>query len=253
MLNSSRFATSLFIVLGLATPLAHAGDQKAPIIQMVTVPTGTVTMGCEEARDSACFDSEKPAHTVNIAAFELSKTEVTQAQWKAVMGNNPSIFKTCGNACPVENVSWEDAQKFIQALNAQTGKSYRLPTEAEWEYACRAGTNGMYCGTGKVKQLAWHDQNSRERTHRVGTKHANAFGLHDMSGNVWEWVQDSWHDNYQSAPNDGKVWQVESELRVLRGGSWYDQPQDVRAAGRINPPATFRDYDVGFRLARSLP
>jgi formylglycine-generating enzyme required for sulfatase activity len=111
----------------------------------------------------------------------------------------------------------------------------------------------MYCGEGKAKKIAWHDQNSGERTHRVGTKHANAFGLHDMSGNVWEWVQDGWHENYQGAPSDGKVWQVETDTRVLRGGSWYDQAQDVRAAGRINTPASFHDYDVGFRLARTLP
>ncbi len=171
--------------------------------------------------------------------YEIGKTEVTQAQWKAIMGNNPSKFKDCGGNCPVERVSWDDAQAFIGELNAQTGKNYRLPTEAEWEYACRAGgQHEEYCGNS-VAGVGWYEANSDGHTHPVATKRANAWGLYDMSGNVWEWVQD-WYDGSQ-------------KFRVLRGGSWVDEPQSLRAAyRRLYVPAPRFESD-GFRLARTLP
>ncbi len=172
----------------------------------------------------------------NIA---MGKYEVTQGQWRAVMGNNPSRFKNCGDTCPVEQVSWNDAKDFIQRLNSKTGKQYRLPTEAEWEYACRGGAHQEYCGSDSVDSVAWYYGNSGSTTHPVGRKQANAFGLHDMSGNVWEFVEDCLNGDCAS--------------RVVRGGSWLNDPRGTRAAGRARNGPASRDIDNGFRLARMLP
>jgi formylglycine-generating enzyme required for sulfatase activity len=220
--------------------------------EMVELPTGSFDMGS----DSGEAD-EKPVHRVTIAKpFAIGKTEVTQAQWHAVMGNDPSYFTACGDACPVEQVSWNDAQAFIQKLNAKTGKQYRLPTEAEWEYACRAGNQQEYCGSDIADSVSWNSFNSGSfffnTPHPVATKHANAFGLYDMSGNVWEWVEDNYHDNYSGAPADGSAWEGGS-MHVLRGGSWgYDQKYS-RAASRSKFGPSYRYYSYGFRLARTLP
>lgn len=178
-------------------------------------------------------------------SFAIGKTEVTQGQWKAIMGNNPSHFsgglfsKGCGDNCPVEKVSWNDAKKFIQKLNAKTGKQYRLPSEAEWEYACRAGGQQEYCGSDNVGSVAWYSDNSGGTTHPVALKQPNAYGLYDMSGNVWEWVEDCY---------DG-----DCAKRVLRGGSWCYVPQDSRATKRSRGEPACRNYVYGFRLARMLP
>jgi len=172
--------------------------------------------------------------------YELGKYLVTQGQWKAVMGNNPSYFSNCGDTCPVERVSWNDAQEFIQKLNTKTGKQYRLPTEAEWEYACYGRSKTEYCGGNAPDAVAWYDKNSGSTTHPVGQKQANGYGLYDMSGNVWEWMQDC----YDSSCGQ----------RVLRGGSWYGIVKYLRAARRFysyNP--VIREGDVGFRVARTLP
>ena len=216
---------------------------------MVTVPVGGFDMGSNN------HPSENPVHRVTITqAFAIGKTEVTQGQWKAVMGNNPSYFQNCGDTCPVEQVSWNDAQTFIQKFNAKTGKQYRLPSEAEWEYACRAGEQQEYCGSDNPDNVAWYNGNSANMTHPVATKQANAFGLYDMSGNVWEWVEDNWHDNYNGAPTDGSVWQADGAGRVLRCGSWnYNVPQAPRAASRGWNEPDFRYFNLGFRLARTLP
>ena len=179
---------------------------------MVTVPGGSFEMGSGNG-------DELPQHRVTLKAFALGKYEVTQAQWQAVMGDNPSNFKQCGGNCPVENVSWNDAQAFIQKLNQKTGANYRLPTEAEWEYACKAGQETEYCGGNNIDEVAWYGNNS-QTTHPVGQKQANAFGLYDMSGNAWEWVQDSYHGKYNGAPTDGTEWLGDGAKRVLRGGSW---------------------------------
>ncbi len=222
--------------------------------EMVTLPAGNFNMGSNNG-DS----DEKPAHKVSVAAFAMSKYEVTQGQWKAIMGSNPSELKNCGDNCPVENVSWNDVQEFIRKLNAKTGKQYRLPSEAEWEYACRAGAQQEYCGSDNIDAVAWYGAyadpkgNSARTTNRVGQRQANAWGLYDMSGNVWEWVEDSYHDSYNGAPSDGSVWQGDGAKRVLRGGSWDFDPQDARAANRRwNDPA-YRFNVIGFRLARTLP
>ncbi|OIQ94439.1 serine/threonine-protein kinase pkn1 [mine drainage metagenome] len=220
--------------------------------EMVELPAGSFDMGSNNGEAD-----EKPVHPVAIAQpFAIGKTEVTQAQWHAIMGNDPSYFSTCGDTCPVEQVSWDDAQAFIQKLNARTGKQYRLPTEAEWEYACRAGKQQEYCGSDSADSVSWNSFNSGSfffnTPHPVATKQANAFGLFDMSGNVWEWVADNYHDDYNGAPADGSAW-MGGSMHVLRGGSWgYDQ-KFGRAASRSKFGATYRYYSYGFRLARTLP
>ncbi len=184
--------------------------------------------------------------------FELGKYEVTQAQWKQMwqemMGNNPSHFQNC-DQCPVENVSWNDAQEFIKKLNAMNdGYTYRLPTEAEWEYACRAGTSGDYAGD--LDSMAWYKNNSGGQTHPVGQKQPNGFGLYDMHGNVWEWVEDLFHDSfsYNGAPTDGSAWiSGGGKFRVLRGDSWLNG--DCRSASRlIGLAPDLSNGVVGFRV-----
>ena len=220
--------------------------------EMVELPAGSFAMGSNSGEPD-----EKPLHNVTIAyPFAIGKTEVTQAQWRAVMGNSPSYFEACGDDCPVEQVSWDDVQDFIRKLNAKTGKHYRLPSEAEWEYACRAGDQQDYCGSDDGNKVAWTSYNSGSiffRTpHPVATKQPNAFGLYDMSGNVWEWVEDNYHPNYNGAPSDGSAW-MNGSMHVLRGGSWgYDQPYS-RAAARSKFGSNYRYYSYGFRLVRTLP
>jgi len=210
--------------------------------EMIVVPAGSYDMG-----------ETGPTHRVTLKSFALGKTEVTQGQWKAVMGNNPSHFARCGDNCPVEQVSWNDIQAFIQKLNAKTGKQYRLPSEAEWEYACHAGGRQAYCGSDDLDSVAWHDGNSGNRTHPVAEKQANSFGLYDMSGNVWEWVEDSHHADYNGAPVDGSAWQGDGANRVLRGGSWIVSPRVGEEASRNwNEPGNSY-YNLGFRLARMHP
>lgn len=167
-------------------------------------------------------------------AFAMGKTEVTQGQWRAIMGNNPSRFGNCGADCPVEKVSWNDAKDFISRLNSKTGKQYRLPSEAEWEVACRAGRQQEYCGSDSVDSVAWHGENSGDTTHPVGRKQPNAYGLYDMSGNVWEWVGDCYNRD---------CWK--------RGGSFAREPRFARATEREEGGS--RNTDYGFRLARMLP
>jgi formylglycine-generating enzyme required for sulfatase activity len=192
-------------------------------------------------------------HRVCVKGFYLGKYEVTQAQYQQVMGKNPSNFEGANN--PVEEVSWDDTQNFIEEISYTTSNKLRLPSEAEWEYACRAGgQHETYCGGGgRVDRFAWYDENSGKTTHPVGQLAANGFGLYDMSGNVWEWVQDWNHGNYNGAPTDGSAWEGSGSSRVLRGGSWYRIPHLSRAAFRNFDSPAFRGYGIGFRLARTLP
>ncbi len=219
--------------------------------EMVVIPAGSFTMGSSDGDDD-----EEPLHRVNIQSFALGKFEVTQGQWKAVMGNNPSRFTECGDNCPVERVSWNDIQEYIQKLNQRSGKTYRLASEAEWEYAARAGSTGKWSFGDNQSQLgeyAWYSANSG-KTQRVGQKKPNAFGLYDMHGNVWEWVQDVLHDNYSGAPTDGSAWMNggDNSRRVLRGGSWSDIPAGLRSANRFWYSPESRIISIGFRLARTV-
>jgi len=209
---------------------------------MVRLPGGTFLMGSvsEEA-----YTEERVVHTVTLSGFEIGKFEVTQAEWVSVMGSNPSFL--LGDRYPVERVDWEDAQAYIQKLNAATGMRYRLPTEAEWEYACRAGTTGDRYGDADA--VAWHAGNSGGRAHEVGGKAPNAFGLYDMLGNAFEWCSD-WYADYSPEPATNPQGPFMGLHRVLRGGSWLHGAEVSRASFR-NLHVPSHAYDrLGFRLAR---
>ena len=210
-------------------------------INFVWVPAGSFMMGSETGEKN-----ERPMHRVTIGAgFYMGKYEVTQAQWMQVMGNNPSDFK--GDTLPVEHVSWHDAQEFIRKLNALgDGFAYRLPTEAEWEYAGRAGTTGDYAG--ELEAMAWYESNAKGSTHPVGQKKPNLFGLYDMHGNVWEWCADMSPETYQGAPSDGSAWlDPGSQKRILRGGSWDHDRQHTRSAYRHWFSPNRHTHGIGFR------
>jgi formylglycine-generating enzyme required for sulfatase activity len=211
------------------------------------VEGGTFAMGCTSEQGNDCVDDEKPARLVTVGDFRIGRYEVTQRQWKAVMGNNPSHFK--GDDLPVEQVSWDEVQDFIRRLNEQTGKRYRLPTEAEWEYAARGGNRSnryKYSGSNNASDVAWFYENSGRSTHKVGTKEPNELGLYDMSGNVWEWCQD-WYGSLQTNPGGPSS----GSARVLRGGSWYSEAQLARSALRRRVGPDSRGGSFGFRLAAS--
>ena len=191
---------------------------------------------------------ERPVHEVTLKeGFYMGRYEVTQAVWKQVMGNNRSFFKD--DQLPVEQVAWDEAQSFIKKLNERgDGFTYRLPSEAEWEYACRAGTTGDYAGD--LNDMAWYLDNSEKGTHPGGRKKPNAFGLYDMHGNVWEWCQDTYHQNYKGAPTDGSAWVEggEPNSRVLRGGSWLYDATLLRSAYRYGFVQEHRSYSLGIRV-----
>ncbi len=241
-------------------PLAPPFTENLPngvTLEMVGLPAGQFLMGSPDSDPDAFNDEEKPQHLVQVNSFAIGKYPITQAQYQAVMGNNPSYFKN-NPQNPVEKVSWDDAQAFCQKLSQITGKTYRLPTEAEWEYACRAGTTTRFYFGDDANELgdyAWYDGNSQETTHPVGQKKPNAWGLYDMSGNVWEWCEDDWHYNYIGAPTDGSAWLINSDNRYhskcRRGGSWVNYPNGCRSAIRL----VYRRYypgndgvDIGFRV-----
>ncbi|GAB1541867.1 hypothetical protein NUACC21_45400 [Scytonema sp. NUACC21] len=198
--------------------------------------------------------SEMPQHRVSVPAFYMSRTPITQEQWQAVMQTNPSHFSSLLR--PVESISWWQAQEFCDRLSQLTSKSYRLPTEAEWEYACRAGTQTLYSfGNSKqpLRDYAWYTWNSRQQTQLVGQKKPNAWGLQDMHGLVWEWCQDHWHENYNGAPTDGSAWLEGGHptKHSVRGGSWYSLADDCRCVYRFCYDANFRYSSLGFRVVRS--
>ena len=200
--------------------------------------------------------ADETASAGSIPRYYIGVFEVTQAQWRAVMGSNPSRFSQCGDDCPVEQVGWIDAQEFARRLSQKTGKDYRLPSESEWEYAARAGSTTKWSFGDNGNQLgdyAWYGANSQYKTQRVAQKRSNAFGLYDMHGNVWEWVEDCWHGNYSGAPIDGSAWSTacSSTTRVLRGGSWIIYPTDLRSAVRHSSWPDSRSGDSGLRLART--
>jgi formylglycine-generating enzyme required for sulfatase activity len=225
-------------------------------LEMVKIPAGSFLMGSPN-NDGSYSDREKPQHQVNLREFYLGKYPLTQEQYRAIMGNNPSEFRD-NPKNPVEKVSWDDAQAFCQQLNQKTGKNYRLPSEAEWEYACRAGSQTRYYFGDDEKQLseyAWYRENSNSKTHPVGQKKPNNWELHDMSGNVWEWCEDDWHQNHENAPKDGSSWNdfsSQTNPKLLRGGSWHNDLRNCRSANRGRGNVVSSYYDIGFRLALFL-
>jgi formylglycine-generating enzyme required for sulfatase activity/tRNA A-37 threonylcarbamoyl transferase component Bud32 len=225
-------------------------------LEMVEIPPGTFYMGSPK-NEAGRRDYESPQHQVTVPSFFIGKYLLTQAQYQAVMGNNPARFK--GNNRPVEQVSWDDAVAFCQKLSQKTGKNYKLPSEAQWEYACRAGTTTpFYFGETITPDLVNYDGNYayaaapkgkyRKQTTDVGTFPPNPFGLYDMHGNVWEWCEDDWQKNYINAPLNGSASISQSTNNVLRGGSWLSNPGHCRSASRGYCVAGFGDYDLGFRV-----
>lgn len=222
-------------------------------IEFVLIQPGEFDMGSPD-REVGRYDNEGPVHHVKFTkAFKLGKYEVTQKQWRDIMGTDPSFFK--GDDLPVESVSWKDVSQFIMKLNAKEGTTkYRLPTEAEWEYAARAGTNTRF-STGddesKLGDFEWYNANSMTKTHPVGQKKPNSWGLFDMYGNVREWVQDEWHDNYKGAPTDGSPWESgANSLRVVRGCSFSIDASGCRAAVRGSNGIGDGSDHPGFRIVR---
>jgi formylglycine-generating enzyme required for sulfatase activity len=246
----------LLPLTAVGTLPAHAADKtytNSIGMEFVLIPAGSFTMGADQNFEEANYD-ETPQHRVTISKpFYLGKYEVTIGEWVAVMGNNPSKFK--GQSNPVEQVSWDDAQVFIHRLNQKEGHNrYRLPTEAEWDYAARAGSTGAYCfgnDAGQLEMYAWYDDNSWE-THPVGQKQPNAWSLYDMHGNVFEWVQDWYSDTYyRSSPSSDPAGPSSGSARVNRGGGWDDNAGDCRSAYRDRSSPAYRNVYLGFRLALS--
>ena len=241
-------------------------------LEMVAIPGGRFLMG-SPVDEAGHKSRESPQHEVNIEPFFMGRYPVTQAQWRSVatmpqiqqkLNPNPSRFS--GDRLPVERVSWEDAVEFCARLSAYTGRQYCLPTEAQWEYACRAGTTTpFHFGDTITTEVANYDGSAyaagprgKSRTKTTPVDHfgiANAFGLSDMHGNVWEWCQDSWHSSYKGAPSDGKAWLTDSDAarRVVRGGSWFGYPRNCRSAFRDYSPPDLRDFLIGFRVSCVAP
>lgn len=231
-----------------AVTRSETTSKKEIVIQnlvnnMVYVEGGAFTMGATIEQGADVSDDEKPAHRVIVSSFSIGKYEVTQEEWYAVMGSSPSHFK--GSKRPVEQISWTDCQNFIEKLNKITGKHFRLPTEAEWEYAARGGKHSKhykYAGGDDLDVIAWYNENSGEETQEVGQKQANELGLYDMAGNVWEWCSDSKQD--YALPRH----QLDGN-RVNRGGSWQSGGSQCRVSFRFDDSTDERFKTLGFRLA----
>ena len=239
-------------VIAVEQRISSGGGQKVSGsltgMEFVRIPGGSFQMGSNDGESD-----EKPIHRVTISPFYIMTTEVTQKMWKDIMGSNPSNFK--GDNLPVETISWNDIQEFLKKLNQRDpGKGYRLPTEAEWEYSCRAGTTTKYHSGDSGSDLGrvgWYEGNSNSKTHPVGQKVPNSFGLYDMHGNVWEWCQD-WKGTYPSSSVTDPKGPSTGSYRVFRGGSWYFSARNCRSANRDLYVPSFRSDYLGFRLARSL-
>jgi formylglycine-generating enzyme required for sulfatase activity len=285
-------------LLFATSPRLTAADASGPSVSLteifpdgyfVAIPAGEFMMGSPQTKEitpapgRSCWNAEQPQHRVNLNAFEMGKFEVTQRQWVALMGKNPSFFRGLEGAeehasgmvyatavnsrfknsleQPVEGVSWNGAQQFIARINALDSEhSYRLPTEAEWEYACRAGTTGDYAG--ELDELGWYYSRenafNQPQPHPVGEKKPNAWGLYDMHGNVYEWCEDPWHSTYVGAHEDGSVWfnarstdKNYPDRHVLRGGSWLSRAAECQSAARWYRISDFTINWIGFRVVRT--
>ncbi len=233
------------IAVNAATTTSATENINEP--DMVTVQGGRFAMGSNQN------NNEKPIHNVTLRPFKIAKYETTLAQWQKVMGSNPAGRKDCMD-CPVTAVGWDDVQMFIKKLNDLSGKNYRLPTEAEWEYAARGGAKSRkfeYAGSNDINAVAWTAANSGSNTHPVGQKEANELGLYDMSGNVFEWCNDWYDENYYSkSPVKDPKGPATGPRRVIRGGNWASEPAISRVAYRIHVQVGYGA--MGFRLASSL-
>jgi formylglycine-generating enzyme required for sulfatase activity len=253
---------------GFVEPLLKVGDLLP--LHMVLIPGGTFMMGSPD-NEPERIDAEGPQHEVTVSTFCMGRYPITQAQYGAVMGTNPAADydqdRFVSPNKPVVGVNWDQAVAFCQRLTQRTGRPYRLPSEAEWEYACRAGTTTpFYFGKTLTTEVANYDGNftygsgpkGEYRNEPTPVDHfgiANAFGLSDMHGNVWEWCQDSWHNSYEGAPRDGSAWvdAKENKLRILRGGSWDCAPRTCRCAFRGSTFPEDRGSDSGFRVVSVPP
>ena len=259
---------------GNTEPSKQTFTVKGVEFKMIKVEGGTFSMGATSEQGSDAYNHEKPVHSVTLSDYYIGETEVTQELWEAVMGSNPSCFKG-DNQLPVERVSWDDCQEFIKELNRLTGKNFRLPTEAEWEYAARGGKYSKdyvykYSGSNNADEVAWYCRNSGDKylsgkwndddesiiennnckTHLVKTKKANELGLYDMSGNVYEWCNDRYNENYyRNSPQTNPTGPSKGWDRVLRGGSWFSYGRNVRVSNRSGIAPGYRCYDLGLRLA----
>src|SRR5574341_394347 len=227
------------------------------VLELVWIPGGTFLMGSLRSQG---YDDEHPQRRVTVAPFLIGKYPVTQEQWQSLMGKSSSRFK--GARRPVENVSWQEAGRFCERLSRTTGRAYHLPSEAQWEYACRAGTSTpFYFGETLTTDVANYNGEFtfrsepkgvyRHETTEVGCFPPNAMGMFDLHGNIWEWCSDAWHDNYEGAPTDERAWELKGDaaLRVARGGCWHDTPDVCRSAARLKMAANEGDDIVGFRVA----
>jgi len=254
MIKISILAGAVLMYAAFACAAPSAGV-KEPVtgIELVPVKGGCFKMGNNFGWDDTW--DEKPEHEVCLSDFYLGKFEVTQKQWQSVMGTNPSKFKECGPDCPVESVSWQDIQDFLKRLNKKNGTRYRLPTEAEWEYAARSGgKKEKFAGGNTLAPLGWYQDNSANRVHPVGQKLPNGLGLYDMSGNVWEWLQD-WHspDYYGQSPKKNPQGPTSGVCRIVRGGCALTEAYLARTDHRrLNDPEG-RFNLVGFRIAVTTP
>ena len=240
--------------LGTDTQTWNIHDPITALLNsMVYIPAGSFMMGSTDD-EYGWAQYTTPVHQVTLQAFGIGAYEVTQAQYEAIMGTNPSHFQGTGKENnPVEMVTWYDARAFCTALSAQTGRTFTLPSEAQWEYACRAGTTTLYSfgdSDALLGNYAWWDGNANGRTHPVGKKLPNAWGIYDMLGNVWEWCLDSKHDNYTGAPNDGSAWEPDTGSdRIFRGGGWfYYNPWYFRSADRNGDYPGYGYSGIGFRV-----
>lgn len=255
ILKITGVLTLIVAIFAISTAFTGKETSNKISIPMIFVEGGTFWMGAQSIDtngqnfDPYAHDDEKPVHQVTLSSYYIGKYEVTQAQWRAVMGTNPSEFK--GDSLPVEKVSWDDIQKFISKLNTITGLTYRLPTEAEWEYAAKGGNKSKgyrWSGSNSFFEVAWFYESADSKTHSVGTKLPNELGIYDMSGNVSEWCQD-WYGNYSSSSQIDPKGPTEGSSLVTRGGNWYYIVTDCRSASRSSrTPPDKRSNRIGFRL-----
>ncbi|MCQ2313870.1 MAG: formylglycine-generating enzyme family protein [Bacteroidales bacterium] len=272
MKKTIRLFTTLMVCMAMVLCVSCGGGTgnktftvNGVSFEMIAVDGGTFTMGGTSEQGSDA-ESDETTHSVTLGDYYIGKFEVTQELWEAVMGSNPSYFK--GSNLPVEQVSWDDCQTFIRKLNSLTGANFRLPTEAEWEYAARGGNRSKgykYSGSNNISDVAWFWENSGDRvlsgvwdydeiknnncrTHSVGTKSPNELGIYDMSGNVWEWCQD-WYGSYSSGSQTNPQGPSSASNRVIRGGSWYNDAGSCRVSYRDYFTPDDRDNDLGLRLA----